>query len=64
MIDIEALQQLLQAAGPRKWPAIAEATDVPLRTLQKIAYGKTKAPRAPTYIALAKYFAANEEQAA
>jgi transcriptional regulator with XRE-family HTH domain len=38
------------------WPAIAEASGVPKRTLEKIASGETADPRVKTVEMLATYF--------
>lgn len=47
-----------------RWPEIAEATDVPLSTLRKVASGSTKAPRIDTLEGLATYFREQEQRKA
>ena len=51
----EWVKRKLQAATPKKWPEIALLSGVPFKTMQKIAHGTTKDPRASTIDPLFTY---------
>lgn len=59
---IEFIVRNLRAAMPKNWPAIAEKTGVPEKTIYKIAYRETKDPRTSTTEALHEYFTAQAGQ--
>lgn len=54
------LIRLAQTRG--KWPAVAAATGISLRTLRKIGSRETQSPRICNVQALYDYFRAREEQ--
>jgi hypothetical protein len=49
----------LEAAGKEKWPEIAEATDISVHTIIKVARRQTISPRYKTLAPLAKHFEAH-----
>ena len=53
---IEFVVRCLRQAMPRNWPAIAQETGVPQKTIVKIAYRETKDPLTSTTQALHDYF--------
>ena len=53
---LEYVVNNLRAVGRPNWPAIAEASGVPLGTLKKVGSGATPDPRISTVVALAAYF--------
>jgi len=54
-----------QLAGAKgQWPAIAEGSGVPYRTVQKIGSGKTQSPRIGSVEKLAAYFRNNSSEKA
>lgn len=46
-----------------RWPAVAEGSGVPVRTIEKVASRATKFPRIDTIEKLAGYFQAQEQEA-
>lgn len=49
----------LRTAMPKNWAQIAEKSDVPYKTIYKIAYRDTKDPRESTIEKLFQYFQNN-----
>lgn len=52
---VEFVVRRLIKAGPQAWPTIADATEVPLDTLIKVARGYTANPRYKTLAPLVAY---------
>ena len=50
------VQQKLEEVGRSGWPAIHDATGVPLSTIEKIAYGVHEDPRISTIEPLYAHF--------
>ena len=53
---LDYVRDKLTAAGRAEWPAIAQASGVPLGTLKKVGTGATPDPRFSTVVALSTYF--------
>lgn len=55
---LQTVREKLVSAGRSEWPAIHAATNVPLSSIEKIAYGVHDDPRIGTVEPLYLYFAA------
>ena len=59
---IEFVVQRLRQAMPKNWRRIAEESEVPYKTIYKIAYRSTKNPRANTIDPLHDYFSRQDPE--
>jgi hypothetical protein len=53
---LSSVRDALLTVGRQEWPAIHEATGVPLSSIEKVAYGVHEDPRISTIEPLARYF--------
>lgn len=60
--ELSYVKEQLQRVGHSGWMAVQGGSGVPMRTIKRIAYGETKAPRSDNVGKIAMYFRTKEKR--
>lgn len=60
--DLSYVKEKLALVGHKGWHAVHKGSGVPARTIRRIAYGETKAPRSDNVGKLAIWFRTQEKR--
>lgn len=55
LTDLSYVKEQLELLGHAGWHEVSRGSDVPMRTIKRIGYGETRAPRSDTVGKIAIY---------